>query len=232
MSRCEDTYTLSSFLYRLVVQYIIFIYNFFISIYFTKGAKIVDITKIAKYKSDIYGNEEIEKCAISGSVTGLFKAFAPKIGQLGAKVVDKGVSAYNSFAKAGVGRKALTGAGVGSAVGAVKGAGNYNQSQDDGSFGASRIGQTAKGALGGALTGAATGAALGTITKGLKPINRVSTPAQPVSKPMGLAPGAARTMPKIDPVTGHVVLDPSQYKVSNYIDELYMEKIASMESEA
>jgi len=188
----------------------------------------MDISKIAEYKSAIYSNDQIEKEAIAGTVAGLFRAFAPKIGLLGSKVADKGVKAYNSFARAGVMKKTMGGAGVGATIGATKGSGNYDASQDDGSFGKSRIGQVAKGALGGAAMGAATGAALGTITKGLKPINRVSKPANaPTAKPV-LSPAVSKATPTIDPITGHVILDPSQYKVSSRIDALYMEKVAGM----
>jgi hypothetical protein len=150
---------------------------------------------------------------------------------------------YNSFAKASVGTKAAKGAAIGATAGGVKGATGYKAENDNGTFGQSRIGQVAKGALGGAAAGGAAGAAVGLATKGLKPINRTSAPPNVPAKPLGLQPpkvqgpaGKAPTAtaakpatgkaPNIDPVTGHITLDPSQYKVSQYIDELFIEKMA------
>jgi hypothetical protein len=235
-------------LFTTVISDIIFIIKELILMYFNK---------VAEYKTLIYGDELIEKKAIAGAVAGLFRAFAPKIAPLGQKVITKGVQAvnkgiegYNAFAKAGVGRKAVMGAKAGAGIGAVKGGLNYDSTTDDGSFGSSRLGQVAKGALGGAAIGAAAGGTIGVAAKGLKPIKPMSTPPSPATgaqtvggatgaakAPTGAStaqvsqpkpkPAGAKVNPKVNPTTGHAELDPSQYRVADYIDYLYMEKISS-----
>jgi hypothetical protein len=129
----------------------------------------MDISKIASYKSQIYDNEVIEKKAIWSSLVRSLISSGPKVRNLAS-------GAYNALAKGGVARKAVTGAGIGAASGAL----SNNPDNNDGSFLKSRFGSMAKGALG----GAAVGAAAGVLSKGLKPIKATPTPASPINPNM------------------------------------------------